>query len=77
MTDDVKDTQKDNINTKKMVARNSKLTASLQLAKNREKTKKCRERQNISSISSRLVYKIPEPGFSVNKYSTPIILSFD
>ena len=77
MTDDVKDTQKDNINTKKMVARNSQLTDSLQLAKNREKTKKCRERQNISSISSRLVYKIPEPTLQINRYETPIILRFD
>jgi len=77
MTDDVKDTEKKILITKKMVARNSKSTTSLQLAKNREKTKKCRERQNISSISNRMVYKIPEPGFSVNKYSTPIILSFD
>ena len=77
MTDDVKDTQKDNINTKKMVARNSKLTASLQLAKNREKTKKCRERQNISSISARMVYKIPEPCLQINRFETPIILRFD
>jgi len=77
MTDDVKDTQKDNINTKNKKRRARSEKEILQLAKNREKTKKYRERQNISSISSRLVYKIPEPCLQINRFETPIILRFD
>lgn len=77
MTDDVKDMEKKILITKNKKRRARSEKEILQLAKNREKTKKCRERQNISSISSRLVYKIPEPCLQINRFETPIILRFD
>ena len=47
------------------------------LEQNRLRVQKHRMKHGISSTSSRLYTKIPKPGFSVNKYSTPIFLSFD
>ena len=77
MEEHAKQTEKKILITKKNVTRNDKSSDSLQLAKNREKTRRCRNKQNISSISSRLVMKIPEPTLQINRYETPIILSFD
>ena len=77
MEEPVKHTVKEKLIVKKSKKAPKQSTHSYQLAKNREKVKTCRKKQGISSISSRLVVKIPEPGFSVNKYETKIILSFD
>jgi len=77
MEEHAKQTEKKILITKKKVTRNDKSSDSLQLAKNREKMKRCRKKQNISSISSRLVYRVAEPCFQINRYKTPIILNFD
>ena len=77
MTDDVKDTNKKILITKnkKHRARSEKEKNKLALAN--ERVKKCRKKQGITSISSRLVYRIPEPCLQINRYETPIILRFD
>ena len=77
MTDDVKDTNKKILITKnkKRRARSDAEKHKLRLAN--ERVKKCRKKQGITSISARMVYRIPEPGLQINRFETPIILRFD
>jgi len=77
MTDDVKDTNKKILITKNRKRRARSEKEKHQLALANERVKKCRKKQGITSISARMVYKIPEPGLQINRYETPIILRFD
>ncbi len=77
MEENPKQTEKKILITKNKKRRARSDAEKHQLRLANERVKAYRKRQGITSISARMVYRIPEPCLQINRYETPIIIKFD